>query len=229
MIPESYFRQGDALVLVDVQNDFCPGGALPIEAGDRILPAVNAWIQAAEKSGVPVFASRDWHPSAHLSFASEGGPWPPHCIQDTPGAGFHKDLKLPPDAVVVTKGVRFDHDQNSAFDDTGLGTHLKRKGIRRILVAGLALDVCVLATAMDALKSGFEVVLLSDATRPVSADNGAAAIQQMRQAGVQVVEQGDTAVDTAREGEEVCLKAPEWAEHQRFDDDDMGCDDGRAG
>ena len=187
MIENVVLASGDALLIVDVQNDFCPGGALPIEAGDRVVPVVNEWIQKFCGHGLPVFASRDWHPRDHLSFEPEGGKWPPHCIQDTPGAGFHQRLDLPDAAVVVTKGVRFDQDQNSAFDQTGLGRHLRRKGVRRVFVCGLALDVCVLATALDARELEFDVVLLSDATRPVDARNGREALSRMQAAGVFVL------------------------------------------
>jgi nicotinamidase/pyrazinamidase len=180
--------KGDALLIVDVQNDFCPGGALPIDDGDRVVPVVNHWIENFIDQGLPVYASRDWHPKDHPSFATEGGLWPPHCIQDTPGAAFHQDLQLPASAVIVTKGVRFDQDQNSAFDQTGLETHLRRKGIVRLFVAGLALDVCVLATAMDARRAGLEVRLILEGTRPVTASDGAEALTRMQAAGVSVLE-----------------------------------------
>jgi nicotinamidase/pyrazinamidase len=171
-----------------VQNDFCPGGALPIDNGDRVVPVINQWIEGFTKQGLPVYASRDWHPKDHLSFATEGGLWPPHCIQDTPGAAFHWSLRLPLSAVIVTKGVRFDQDQNSAFDQTGLEMHLRRKGIDRLFVAGLALDVCVMATALDARQAGLKVFLIPDGTRPVTASGGAEALDRMQAAGVSVLE-----------------------------------------
>jgi nicotinamidase/pyrazinamidase len=229
MISTDHFKPNDAMIIVDVQVDFCPGGALVVDRGDRIVPIINDWLQGAQQAHVPVFASRDWHPREHVSFVSEGGKWPPHCIQDTPGAEFHPDLKLPDTTIVITKGVRFDHDQNSAFDETGLAVYLKRKGIQRVLVAGLALDVCVLATAMDARHAGFEVVLLADATRAVVMEDGVEAISKLRRAGVAVLGTAPAEETTKAPEENVCLKAPEWAEHQRFSDDDMGCDDGRAG
>lgn len=178
---------GDALLIVDVQNDFCPGGTLPIEHGDQVVPVINRWIENFIEQGLPVYASRDWHPKDHLSFKTEGGLWPPHCIQDTPGAAFHPDLRLPAAAVIVTKGVRFDQDQNSAFDQTGLETHLRRKGIARLIVAGLALDVCVLATVMDARRAGLEVLLILEGTRPVTASDGSEALNRMQAAGVFVL------------------------------------------
>ena len=138
-------RSGDALIIVDVQNDFCPGGALPIERGDEVVPVLNDWIAAAQAGDLPIYASRDYHPRGHMSFDESGGPWPLHCIQDSDGARFHPDLNLPADAVVVTKGVRLDQDQNSAFDQTGLAADLKKQGVERVFVGGLAEDVCVLA------------------------------------------------------------------------------------
>ena len=119
-------QNGDGLLIVDVQKDFCPGGALAIEEGDRIIPVLNHWIQQAHRLGVPVYALRDWHPQGHISFKEQGGLWPPHCIQDSDGAKFHPDLHLPDDVVKITTGVRFDQDQNSAFDQTGLIEQLKR-------------------------------------------------------------------------------------------------------
>ena len=110
----SSLQPGDALIVVDVQRDFCEGGALAIREGDTVVPVLNRWMSAAEASGVRVYASRDWHPRRHPSFVELGGPWPVHCVQDTPGAAFHADLALPSSAIVVTKGTRFDRDQNSA-------------------------------------------------------------------------------------------------------------------
>jgi nicotinamidase/pyrazinamidase len=227
----------DALLIVDVQNDFCAGGALAVEGGDQIIPLINEWIRNFADHGLPVFSSRDWHPAHHISFEQEGGRWPPHCIQDTPGAAFHHDLELPKSATVITKGVRFDQDQNSAFDQTGLEVHMQRKGIRRLFIAGLALDVCVLATTVDARKHGFEVVLIVGATRPVNSANGREALAIMRASGVRIMEgpqssdttEPDVPVEIELHEPEICLKAPEWAEHQRFSDSDIPCDDGRAG
>jgi nicotinamidase/pyrazinamidase len=182
--PRRALQPGDALIVVDVQIDFCPGGALPIDDGDEVVPVLNRWISGAAEAQIPIFASRDWHPRHHLSFAGSGGEWPVHCVQDSPGARFHPDLQLPGSAIVVTKGVRFDRDQYSAFDQTGLATELRRLGVRRVWVGGLAQDVCVRATALDARREGFDVILLTDATRPVTAAGGERANDEMRQAGV---------------------------------------------
>lgn len=181
--PPRAFETGDALLIVDVQIDFCPGGTLPIERGDEVVPVLNRWIAAASGSGVPVYASRDWHPAGHLSFTASGGEWPVHCLQDTTGARFHPDLNLPASAVIVTKGVRFDRDQYSAFDETGLATELRKRGVRRVWVGGLAQDVCVRATVLDACREGFDTVVIADGTRPVTREGGQTSTQDMRQAG----------------------------------------------
>jgi nicotinamidase/pyrazinamidase len=181
-------RAGDGLLLVDVQVDFCPGGALPIPDGHRVVPVLNEWIAAAEARGVPVYASRDWHPAGHPSFATHGGQWPPHCLQDSPGAAFHPDLRLPPDVVKVTKGTRFDQDQYSAFDQTGFHARLTRDGVTRLWVGGLAQDVCVAATVLDARALGYQVHLIPGGSLPVTPEGGKDALRRMREAGVVVGE-----------------------------------------
>jgi nicotinamidase/pyrazinamidase len=182
--PRQVLRPGDAILIVDVQRDFCPGGALPIPNGDRVVKPLNRWLEAAAAAaGVPVYASRDWHPDRHPSFTEFGGAWPPHCLQDTDGAQFHPDLALPGGTVIVTKGVRFDRDQYSAFDATGLATELRSRDISRVWVGGLALDVCVHATVVDARREGLDVVVIVDATLPVTIDGGARAEDEMRRAG----------------------------------------------
>jgi nicotinamidase/pyrazinamidase len=180
------FQPGDALLIIDVQKDFCPGGALPVEGGDTIIPLINRWITAAVAKDVPIYATRDWHPLGHLSFKEGGGLWPPHCIQDSDGAKFHSDLALPDSTIIVTKGVRFDQDQNSAFDQTGLAVQLRKDGIRRLWVAGLAEDVCVLATVLDGRREGFDVVLIEKATHSITAEGGEKAKRQMQKAGASI-------------------------------------------
>jgi len=180
-------QPGDGLLLVDVQNDFCPGGRLPISAGDEVVPVLNRWIEAAIAKGIPVYASRDWHPLRHPSFREQGGDWPPHCIADSDGARFHPDLRLPESTIIITKGVRFDQDQYSVFAETGFSTLLQRDGIKRLWVGGLALDVCVKASVLDALKLGLKVELIQEATRPVTAEGGMEALRAMAEAGVDLV------------------------------------------
>src|SRR5438067_13422303 len=108
-------QSGDALLIVDVQNDFCPGGALAVKEGDQVVPVLNDWIEQAQRDGVSTYASRDWHPENHISFQSRGGPWPPHCIQWTSGAAFHPDLKLPENVQIISKAEDADVDSYSAF------------------------------------------------------------------------------------------------------------------
>jgi nicotinamidase/pyrazinamidase len=182
-------RETDALIIVDVQNDFCPGGALPIEEGDRVVPVLNRWIEAAVKNGARIVVSRDWHPADHISFRERGGPWPVHCVQGSPGAELRADLRLPKDFLLVSKGTLPDRDDYSDFEMTGLAEDLKKNGIRRVWIGGLAQEVCVRATVLDALKDGFEVRLIKDATRPVNAAAGARAIDEMRAAGCVIEEE----------------------------------------
>lgn len=181
------FRKGDGLLLVDVQQDFCAGGRLAVEGADEIVPLLNRWIEAAVSNDLPVYASRDWHPVRHLSFRDQGGQWPPHCLADSDGARFHPGLRLPEGAVIITKGVRFDQDQNSVFDQTGFAHQLRRDGIKRLWVGGLALDVCVLASVMDGLAEGFVIKLIAGATRPVTVEGGRDALRRMEEAGAQIV------------------------------------------
>lgn len=176
-------QSGDALLLVDMQNDFCPGGKLAVPGGDAVVPVLNDCIQAAREQDIPVIASRDWHPVEHTSFKAQGGPWPPHCIQDTEGAEYHPDLDLPDDTVRVSKGTRFDRDAYSAFDGTGLEVWCRQHGIERLWVGGLAQDVCVLDTVKAACELGFATHVLCNATRPVDPDSGATALDEMHAAG----------------------------------------------
>jgi nicotinamidase/pyrazinamidase len=179
---------GDALLLIDVQNDFCPGGSLAVPEGDAVVPVLNRWIAAARQAGIPIVASRCWHPAGHVSFRERGGPWPPHCVQGTQGAKFHPALALPPGVPIVTKGGELDRDNYSDFHRTGLAERLKRQGVRRLWIGGLALDYCVRATVLDALREGFEVHLIRAGTRAVDVTpgDGARALEEMRAAGARI-------------------------------------------
>jgi nicotinamidase/pyrazinamidase len=175
----------DALMIVDVQNDFCPGGALAVCGGDQVVPLLNRWIAAAEAAGIPVFASRDWHPANHISFRDRGGPWPPHCIQGTAGAEFHPDLKLPANVQIISKADKPDADSYSAFGGNDLADRLRKSGVRRVWIGGLTQDYCVHDTALDALREGFEVHVIVDATRAVNvnSEDGKRALERIRQSG----------------------------------------------
>ena len=163
-----------ALLVVDMQRDFMPGGALPVPEGDAIVPKVNAYIAQFRMAGAPVFASRDWHPPETIHLQAQGGPWPPHCVQGTPGAAFHPDLKLPEDAVVVSKGMDPEEDAYSAFqarsleENRDLDDYLRAHGVEHLYVLGLALDYCVKWSALDAVRAGLRVTVLIDATRAVN-------------------------------------------------------------
>lgn len=176
-----------ALLLVDIQNDFCEGGALAVPSSEEIFPTVHQWLNKASENGWLVVASRDWHPVEHISFEQRGGPWPVHCVQDTVGAAYHPDLSLPEDAVRVSKGTAFEQDAYSAFDGTQLDAFLKRKGIKKLAVAGLALDVCVRATVLDALKLGFEVDLITKGTRAVDEQATPKVLDELQSAGARPI------------------------------------------
>lgn len=156
-----------ALVVVDIQNDFCPSGALAVNDGDKIIPVLNRYIAIFKTVGAPVLFTRDWHPPDHSSFKEQGGPWPVHCVQGSFGARFHPSLEVPPEAEVVSKADKKD-EAYSFFKGTNLGEKLHVRGIRRLLVGGLATDYCVKETVLDGLKQGFEVFHLDDASKGVN-------------------------------------------------------------
>jgi len=175
----------DALVIVDVQIDFCPGGALAVPRGDEVIPSINQLLQYDWFA----VATMDWHPAEHCSFAPHGGPWPPHCVQGTTGAELHPALEADKIEHIVTKASHPDKDAYSGFEGTGLAKILHEKGVKRVVVCGIATDYCVSATAHDALKEGFEVLVLEDAIRGVEVNPGDCqrAVAELRRAGVQVV------------------------------------------
>jgi nicotinamidase/pyrazinamidase len=181
---------GDALLVVDVQNDFCSGGALAVPDGDSIIPILNQWIAEAEARGVPVFASSDWHPANHVSFKDRVGPWPRHCVQGTLGAAFHPDLRLPQNVHIISKAEDPDKDSYSAFGGTDLAERLRRANIKNVWMGGLAQDYCVRATALDAIQQGFKVHVITDATRAVNIHpgDGQHALDQIQQAGGSLLE-----------------------------------------
>lgn len=183
-----------ALLIVDVQNDFCPGGALPVPEGDQVVPVLNKAIERFRQRGALIVASRDWHPEQSTHFAQYGGQWPVHCVQNTPGAAFHPELRLPEEAIVVSKGMGANEDAYSAFDaltsdGEPLENLLRARGVRRLVVGGLATDYCVRASVLDALQRGFEVQILRDAVRGVDVQPGDSerALQEMQQKGASIV------------------------------------------
>jgi len=181
----AWLRRGDALIVVDVQRDFLPGGSLPVAHGDRVVPRINRCVQQFARHGLPIFATRDWHPPEHCSFHGQGGRWPPHCVVDSAGADFADGLHLPAGARIVSKATRPEEDAYSAFAGTDLEECLRSAGVVRLFIGGLATDYCVLQTVKDALAAGFAVTVLRDAIAAVDArpGDGDRAIAKMLQLG----------------------------------------------
>lgn len=167
-----FLTAGDALIVVDVQNDFLPGGALAVPAGDEVIAPLNRAILEFERRRLPVFATRDWHPPAHCSFREQGGPWPPHCVAGTEGARFPATLHLPTDVHVISKAMRADADAYSGFEGTDLAVQMRRLACTRVFVGGLATDYCVRATVLDALAARWVACVLVDAVRGVNVHTG---------------------------------------------------------
>jgi nicotinamidase/pyrazinamidase len=165
-------RPGDALLIVDVQRDFLPGGALGVAGGDEVVAPLNAYIAAFEAKRLPILMTRDWHPANHCSFRDQGGPWPPHCVKDTPGADWADELNVVADARIISKATEAAVEAYSGFSGTSLLVLLRDLNVRRLFVGGLATDYCVHDTVLDARSHGFEVVVLADAIRGVNANPG---------------------------------------------------------
>jgi len=188
-----------ALIVVDVQNDFCPGGALAVPHGDEVVAPLNQLIEDFLERGEPVFKSRDWHPPTTKHFAAYGGTWPVHCVQETKGAEFHPSLLDDIHIRVVSKGLG-DEDCYSAFDETDLALQLQRLGVEEVWVGGLATDYCVKSTVLDARKQGFKVKAIKDAMRAVDLQpgDGERAIEEMRNAGAEIVDNENLAASSSR-------------------------------
>jgi nicotinamidase/pyrazinamidase len=183
-----------ALLIVDIQNDFCPGGALAVPGGDKVVPVLNKYIKIFSKKKLPVFASRDWHPVRTRHFKDFGGVWPVHCIQNTNGAAFHPQLKLPKEAILLYKGMDPEKDSYSVFqaeDASGMSLLklLHLLGIKELYAGGLATDYCVKSTVVDALKYGFKVRLLTDAIKGVNlkSSDSEKAIKEMVKRGAKKI------------------------------------------
>jgi nicotinamidase/pyrazinamidase len=179
-----------ALVIVDVQNDFCAGGSLAVPGGDEVVAVLSDYAKRFAKAELPVYATRDWHPEKTTHFKELGGVWPPHCIAGTKGAEFHPHLSLPPAAIVVSKGKGAEEDAFSAFqaeDEEGVSfsDSLRQRGVRHLYIGGLATDYCVQSSVLDAIANGFEVTVLEDAVRGVDLEAGDSqrALRKMKEAG----------------------------------------------
>lgn len=182
-------QNSDALLIIDMQNDFLPGGSLAVSGGEQVIPVINAAIQKFNALGNPVFLTRDWHPADHFSFVDQGGPWPVHCVAGSRGAEFSASLLLPEQFELISTGFLRESAGYSGFEETDLQVKLDRAGIRRLFVCGLATDYCVLNTVLDALKLGFTVFLLQDAVRAVNVKpgDGDHALSMMRQNGAHLI------------------------------------------
>jgi nicotinamidase/pyrazinamidase len=191
-VPE--LRRGDAVLLVDPQNDFCPGGSLPVPEGHLVMPVLNEWAAAADHAGIPIFVSRDWHPPRTTHFKDFGGVWPAHCIAGTPGAEFHAELRIPKSAVIVSKGMGEDEDAYSAFHarderEMLLLALLRQRNVEHLYVMGLATDYCVKASALGGLEHGLQVTIVLAGMRAVNLEpqHGDEALQAMRSAGAATI------------------------------------------
>jgi nicotinamidase/pyrazinamidase len=176
---------GTALLVVDVQNDFLPGGSLGVAGGEAIVPVLNRYLAIAKRRRIPVYATRDWHPPGHCSFTAQGGIWPPHCVAGSHGAAFSSGLQLPPDVEIIDKATRVDREAYSAFEGTALADRLRASGIQGVLIGGLATDYCVVNSVRDAVANNFEIIVLRDAIAAVNVNpgDGARAEAQMRRLG----------------------------------------------
>ena len=188
-------QPGDVLLVTDIQNDFLPGGSLAVAGGDEVVPVLNRYIDAFVAQGLPVYATRDWHPQGHCSFHEQGGPWPEHCVAGSPGAAFAATLALPPGTMVISKATSRDREAYSSFQGTDLDDRLRAAGIRRLFIGGLATDYCVLNSVRDARRLGYEVFLLTDAIRAVEVQpgDGLRAEAEMAGLGARRISLGDLA------------------------------------
>jgi nicotinamidase/pyrazinamidase len=186
---------GDALIVVHVQNDFLPGGSLAVPGGDEVIPVLNQHIARFVRAGLPVIATRDWHPPDHCSFHAQGGTWPPHCVAGSPGAEFAPGLALPEDVPIISQAIGPEKEAYSSFEDTDLAYTLQEIGVRRLFLGGLATDYCVLHTVLDARRLGFEVVVLEDAVRAVDLEpgDGRRALTRMQEEGAEFATMKDFA------------------------------------
>lgn len=178
-----------ALIVVDLQKDFCQGGALEVSEGEQVVAPTNKLIDYFLDNNWPIFFTRDWHPINHLSFKEFGGSWPPHCIAGTEGASFHDQLKIPKEAVIVSTATEPDKEAYSGFEGTHLNQILKAEKLTQLVVVGLATDYCVKATVLDGLKAGFDVTVVKEGIRAVNVKprDGQDAVREMKRKGAKFV------------------------------------------
>ena len=187
MKKEFILSKNDALIVTDIQIDFLPGGALPVPEGDQVIPLLNEYISVFKNADLKIFTTKDWHPPNHISFKAQGGPWPPHCVQNSDGAKLSPLLKLPSNAIVISKATDPLKEAYSSFEGTNLKEELKKAEISRIFVGGLATDYCVKNTVLDGLILGFTAVFLMDASRGIDVKHGdvESAVREMAKNGAE--------------------------------------------
>lgn len=181
---------GHALLVIDLQLDFMPEGALAVKDGDKIIPVINKLVKLFSAKEDMIFFSRDWHPEKHCSFFENGGTWPEHCVRGSRGARFHPDVQIPETSKIISKATTESKDAYSAFEDTELAEELEKNNINTLYVCGLATDVCVRSTVLDGLELGLTIIVVSDAVKAVELEpgDGDRAIQEMNAAGAEIVE-----------------------------------------
>jgi nicotinamidase/pyrazinamidase len=179
---------GLAILVVDMQRDFCLGGALAVKEGDDVVPLLNKVVKVALARRIPLFFTRDWHPPNHISFRKQGGPWPPHCVQGTPGAELHAELMVPKGAVIISKGDEPGKEAYSGFQGTDLAKRLRALKVNKVFIGGLTTDYCVKESSLDALHEGFAVGVMTDCVRAVNvkSGDGARALHTIKKAGAKL-------------------------------------------
>jgi nicotinamidase/pyrazinamidase len=175
--------RSSCLIVVDVQRDFMPGGALPVPQGDIIIDPLNRLIELFSSKGLSIVFTRDWHPRDHISFSDRGGPWPPHCVMNTSGAEFHPNLRAPHNVVIISKGTERDKEAYSGFQGTNLHDILLEKGIKRLFIGGIATEYCVKSTVLDALEIGFETIVVEEAIKGIRREDEIRAKEEMIDSG----------------------------------------------
>jgi nicotinamidase/pyrazinamidase len=179
----------DALLILDLQNDFCLGGSVAIAGGHAVAAQMAKAVAYFTAADIPIYATQDWHPADHASFRIKGGPWPPHCVQDTPGAELHPDLNLPASVIIVRKGTTVTKDAYSGFVDSDLEERLITAGVKRVFVGGLATDYVVLNTVIDTIDIGLETHVIVDAidSMDIEPSDGLRALHLMQTTGAKLI------------------------------------------
>ncbi len=204
-----------ALLVVDVQNDFCPGGNLAVKDGDKVIPKLNRVIEAFEKAHLPIYFTRDWHPPNHCSFRSQGGIWPSHCVMGTGGAEFHRDLKIPRGSTVVSKGSNPAHEAYSTFQGTDLLEQLVRSHVSEVFIGGLTTDYCVKESSLDALRGGLKVNVIADCVKGVNLrrNDSSEALRTVKEQGARLV----SAASAIRSSQRAAMKSSSHRNGLYFD------------